>query len=154
MFILVLILIVVIRVMKIGYFYGSIFIREKDGYTENLEFNATETKGLTIRYPYGDATPEEAEAVNKFVKTITDAYNVLSSQINMTNKTLKLEQYAPVVSSSESTAKSAVPQSRALGDGEVSTGAEIEIKDVPFEEAETETEQERLYMEKVLEGEV
>ena len=113
--------------MKINYFYGSIAIRPCDGYTENLEFNVNESKGLTFRYPYGEATPKEAEAVNKFVKTITDAYNVLSSQINMTNKTLKLEQYAPVVSSSESTAKSAVPQSCALGGGEISTGADGDI---------------------------
>ena len=120
--------------MKINYFYGSIAIRQCNGYTENLEFNVTESKGLTIRYPYGDATPEEAEAINKFVKLITDAYNVLSSQIDMTNKTLKLEQYTPQVSAEETTseiaAESAVPQSRALGDGEVST----EIKDAPFEE--------------------
>lgn len=76
--------------MKINYFYGSVAIRLCNGYTENLEFNVTETKGLTFRYPYGEATPEEAEAISKFVKLITDAYNVLSSQIDMTNKTLKL----------------------------------------------------------------
>jgi hypothetical protein len=46
--------------MKTNYFYGSIAIRQCDGYTENLEFNSTESKGLTFRYPYGDATPEEA----------------------------------------------------------------------------------------------
>ena len=96
--------------MKTNYFYGSIAIRQCNGYTENLEFNVVEGKGLTFRYPYGDATPKEAEAIAKFVKTITDAYNVLSSQINMTNKTLKLEQYAPVVSSEKIASKSAVPQ--------------------------------------------
>lgn len=96
--------------MKINYFYGSIAIRQCDGYTENLEFNVTEGKGLTFRYPYGDATSEEAEAISKFIKLITDAYNVLSSQIDMTNKTLKLEQYAPKVSAPETTDISAVPQ--------------------------------------------
>lgn len=131
--------------MKLNYFYGSIAIRQCDGYTENLEFNVTEGKGLTFRYPYGDATLEEAEAISKFIKLITDAYNVLSSQIDRTNKTLKLEQYAPVVSSLESTDISAVPQpshgtcSNNLDctDLVAHSEAELEIKDSPFEEVET-----------------
>jgi hypothetical protein len=120
--------------MKTNYFYGSIAIRQCDGYTENLEFNSTESKGLTFRYPYGDATPEEAEAISQFVKTVTNAYNKLTVQIDGVNRDLHLEQYAPQqsteVSSSESTDVSAASQSRALGGGEVSTG----IKDAPFEE--------------------
>ena len=145
--------------MKINYFYGSIAIRQCDGYTENLEFNVTESKGFTFRYPYGEATPEEAEAVSKFVKTITDAYNVLSSQIDRTNKTLKLEQYAPVVSSEETAPKSVVPQpshgtcsnnlnctdfvahseaeqERLDMEEELYKEAELEIKDAPFEDPE------------------
>ena len=141
MFILVLILIVVIRVMKINYFYGSVAIRPRDGYTENLEFNITEAKGLTFRYPYGDATPEESEAISKFIKTITDAYNVLSNQIDRTNKTLKLEQYAPVVSSLESTDISAVPQPSHGG------------SDPTDLVAHSEAEQERLDMEEELKEE-
>ena len=117
--------------MKLNYFYGSIAIRQYDGYTENLEFNAAESKGLTFRYPYGDATPEEAEAIAKFVKTITDAYNKLTVQIDGVNRDLHLERYAPTVSSEEialrEEPKSAVPQSCALGGGEVSTGADGDI---------------------------
>ena len=113
--------------MKINYFYGSIAIRPRDGYTENLEFNVTEDKGLTFRYPYGDATPEEAEAVSQFIKTVTNAYNKLTSQIDNVNKDLKLEQYAPIVSVAETTSESAVPQSCALGDEEVSTGTDGDI---------------------------
>lgn len=118
--------------MKTNYFYGSIAIRQCDGYTENLEFNSTESKGLTFRYPYGDATPEEAEAISQFVKTVTNAYNKLTVQIDGVNRDLHLEQYAPPVqstevSSSESTDVSAVPQSCALGDGEVSTGTDGDI---------------------------
>lgn len=123
--------------MKLNYFYGSIAIRQCDGYTENLEFNITDTKGLTFRYPYGDATPEEADAISQFIKTVTNAYNRLTVQIDGVNRDLHLEQYAPQqpteVLSSESTDVSAAPQSCALGDGEVSTG----IKDAPFEEVET-----------------
>ena len=124
--------------MKTNYFYGSIAIRQCDGYTENLTFDVTEGKGLTFRYPYGDATPEEAEAISKFIKLITDAYNVLSSQIDRTNKTLKLEQYAPVVSSLESTDISAVPQPSHGG------------SDPTDLVAHSEAEQERLDMEEEL----
>lgn len=127
--------------MKINYFYGSVAIRPRDGYTENLEFNITEAKGLTFRYPYGDATPEESEAISKFIKTITDAYNVLSNQIDRTNKTLKLEQYAPVVSSLESTDISAVPQPSHGG------------SDPTDLVAHSEAEQERLDMEEELKEE-
>ena len=124
--------------MKINYLYGSIAIRQCDGYTENLEFNVTEGKGLTFRYPYGDATPEETEAISKFIKLITDAYNVLSSQIDMTNKTLKLEQYAPKVSAPETTDISAVPQPSHGG------------SDPTDLVAHSEAEQERLDMEEEL----
>lgn len=113
--------------MKINYFYGSIAIRPCNDYTENLEFNITEDKGLTFRYPYIDATPEEAEAISKFIKTITDAYNVLSNQIDRTNKDLKLEQYAPIVSSEETSSESAAGQTCALGDKIVSRGADGDI---------------------------
>lgn len=89
--------------MKINYFYGSVAIRPRDGYTENLEFNVTETKELTFRYPYGEATPEEAEAISQFIKTVTNAYNKLTTQIDNVNKDLKLEQYAPTVSTEETT---------------------------------------------------
>lgn len=130
--------------MKTNYFYGSIAIRQCDGWTENLEFNVTETKGLTFRYPYGDATPEEAEAVSQFVKTVINAYNKLTIQIDNVNRDLELEQYAPKVSVAETSSESASPQSCALGGGEGMTVPEIvkyametEIEDAPFEEAET-----------------
>lgn len=122
--------------MKLNYFYGSINIYPRDGYNETLEFSATEQSGkLEFRYPYGQITPEQAEAVSQFTKTVTDAYNVLQSQINRTNKRLKLEEYAPIVPPEVKTAgsdfdldaKSATVQSCALGDGEVSTGADGDI---------------------------
>ena len=125
--------------MKTNYFYGSIAIRQHDGYTENLEFNVTESKGLTFRYPYGDATPEEAEAISQFVKTITNAYNKLTTQIDNVNKDLKLEQYAPTVSVAETTSVSAAPQSCALGDGEGLTVPEI----VQYSLEATETESDK-----------
>lgn len=115
--------------MKFNYFYGSIAVRPCNGYTENLEFNVTETKGLTFHYPYGDATPEEAEAISQFIKTVTNAYNKLTVQIDGVNHDLHLEQYAPQQSTevllSESTDVSAASQSCALGDGEGLTVPQI-----------------------------
>lgn len=128
--------------MKINYFYGSIAIKQCNNYAESLEFNITESKGLTFRYPYGEATSEEAEAISKFVKLITDAYNVLSSQIDMTNKTLKLEQYAPIVSTEKTTEVSAVPQP--------SHGTRSNNLDCTDLVAHSEAEQERLDMEEEL----
>ena len=146
--------------MKINYFYGSVAIRQCDGYTENLEFNVNQTKGLTFRYPYGEATPEEAEAISQFVKTVTNAYNKLSTQIDGVNRDLHLEQYAPVVSSEKTSSESTVPQplhgtcsnnldctdlvahseaeqERLDMEEELYKEAELEIKDAPFEEVET-----------------
>ena len=111
--------------MKINYFYGSIAIKQCNNYVESLEFNVTEGKGLTFRYSYCDATPEEAEAISQFVKTVTIAYNKLTGQIDNVNKDLKLEQYAPQASSEETSSESAVPQTCALGDGEGLTVPEI-----------------------------
>ena len=137
--------------MKINYLYGSVAIRQCDGYTENLEFNVTESKGLSFRYPYDDATPEEAEAVSQFVKTVTNAYNRLSTQIDGVNKDLHLEQYAPAVSSEDTSSESAVPQplhgtcSNNLDCTDLVAHSEAEqerldmeeeIKDAPFEDPE------------------
>lgn len=107
--------------MKLDYFYGTISICPRNGYNETLEFSVTkETGKLEIKYPYGNVSPEQAEAVSQFVKTVTDAYNVLQSQINRVNKRLKLEEYAPVLNPEETAPnalpESPVPQSCALGD--------------------------------------
>lgn len=88
--------------MKLKYFYGSIAVTQTDGYTNNLEFGATEDdKGnaidLTFRYPYGNVSPEKAKAVGNFVKTIADAFDKLKSQLESANKLLKEEEYAPIV---------------------------------------------------------
>lgn len=113
--------------MKLEYFYGSIIIKEKEGSCEPLSFAIDKSEKLTFRYPYGDATPEEAEAISQFVKTVTSAYNKLTTQIDNVNKDLKLEQYAPKVSAEETTEISAAAQTCALGDEEVSTGADGDI---------------------------
>lgn len=83
--------------MKLNHFYGSISIKERNGYTENLQFSTNrDNNNLEFNYPYGEITPEEVAAISGFTKTVSDAYNVLQSQIKVVNKKLQLEEYAPV----------------------------------------------------------
>ena len=136
-----------IRLMKLNNFYVTIEVAPRDGYYESLQCytDRNDTSKLKFTFPYGEITPEQAAAVAEFTKTLTDAYNVLQGQIKTTNKKLQLEEFTPITSPQVKTAgsdfdldaKSAVPQSCALGDGEVSTGVDGEIKDAPFEEVET-----------------
>ena len=81
--------------MKLNHFYGSISIKERNGYTENLQFGTNRENALEFNYPYGEITPEEVAAVSKFTKIVTDAYNKLQATIDGVNADLKLEQYAP-----------------------------------------------------------
>lgn len=83
--------------MKLCYFSGAIEVAPRDSWTERLEFDVNNDGKLSFRYPYGNITPEQAAAVNEFTKTLTDAYNVLQSQIKRVNKKLQLEEYAPIV---------------------------------------------------------
>ena len=88
--------------MKLKYFYGSIAVVQADGYTNNLEFGTTEDSNgnatdLSFRYPYGNISPEKAKAVGTFTKTIADAFDKLQSQLKSANRTLKEEEFAPIV---------------------------------------------------------
>lgn len=109
--------------MKLNHFYGSISIKERNGYDENLQFGTNRDNNLEFNYPYGEITPEEAAAVSKFIKIVTDAYNKLQATIDGVNADLKLEQYAPKSTGSdldidaEVSAESAIPQ-LARGGGE------------------------------------
>ena len=89
--------------MKVDYFYGTINIKtDKNGYYQNLNFSTdNDTKELSFSYPYGLITPDEAAAINTFVKTISDAYAKLNKQIDNANRDLKLEEYAPIEESEE-----------------------------------------------------
>lgn len=102
--------------MKLNYFYGSIYIKERNEYTENLQFGINRDNNLEFNYPYGEITPEEVAAISKFTKIVTDAYNKLQATIDGVNADLKLEQYAPKSTGSdldideEVSAVAAVPQ--------------------------------------------
>ena len=83
--------------MKLTYFYATIEVAPRDGYSETLQCSTDRdnTNQLKFTFPYGEITPEQAAAVSEFTKTLTNAYNKLQKQIDDVNKNLKLEQYVP-----------------------------------------------------------
>lgn len=85
--------------MKLTYFYATIEVAPRDGYSENLQCTTDRDNPnkLIFNFPYGEITPEQAAAVSEFTKTLTSAYNKLQKQIDNVNKDLKMEQYAPAV---------------------------------------------------------
>lgn len=85
--------------MKLTYFYVTIEVAPRDGYSESLQCSTdrNDTSKLKFTFPYGEITPEQAAAVSEFTKTLTTAYNKLQKQIDNVNQDLKLEQYAPIV---------------------------------------------------------
>lgn len=134
--------------MKLIYFYVTIEVAPRDGYSESLQCGTdrNDTSKLKFTFPYGEITPEQAAAVSEFTKTLTDAYNVLQSQIKRVNKKLQLEEYAPTAppqvtitgSDFDLDAESAVAQEACLPEGsnsaqapEVSTvETELEAKEI------------------------
>ena len=110
---------------------------DEQGYADNF-YISIDDKGLTsISRPYKPIPIEEQLAIEEVIAAAIKAHIKLVKQVNDANKDLRLEEYRPIESAAEVAAESAVPQSCALGDEEVSTGAEI--KDAPFEEVETKT---------------
>lgn len=108
----------------------------KDGYGDNYYVNIDENGETNISHPYKFIPYKEQGAIFDVIRSAIAQYAILIDKCDKANRALKLEQYAPTVSSEEITSreepKSAVPESCALGGGEVSTG----IKDAPFEDPE------------------
>ena len=131
--------------MKLTSFNCTIELsKDENGYSNNYYIDVND-KGVNISHPYITQTPEQVMFVTNLIHDFVAQAINFNNRIDGFNRDNHLEQYAPKVSttevsSSESADISAASQSGALGDEELSTGAEIE--------------QERLYMEKVLEGEV
>jgi len=115
----------------------------KDGYGDNYYVNIDKDGDVNVSHPYKNIPHEEQAAILSVIQTGIIQYDMLVKECTRANKRLKLEEYAPVVSSEEEKAiaaaklsaaqelellvNSASPQSCALGDGEVSTGADGDI---------------------------
>ena len=114
---------------------------DEQGYGDNF-YVSIDDKGLAnISRPYKSIPVEEQLAIEEVITSAIKAHLKLIKQVDNANKDLRLEEYRPIESIAESTSeesvKSAASQSCALGGEELSTGAEVEIGDAPFEEAET-----------------
>ena len=118
--------------MKLTSFNCTIELsKDENGYSNNYYIDVDE-KGVHISHPYVTQTPEQVMFVTNFIHDFIGIAIGLNARIDGFNRDNHLEQYAPQVpstevSSSESIDVSAVPQSCALGDGEVSTGADGDI---------------------------
>jgi hypothetical protein len=108
---------------------------DEQGYGDNFYVNIDD-KGLTsISRPYKSIPIEEQLAIEEIITSAIKAHIKLVKQIDIVNKDLRLEEYRPIESVAdsasevavESTDVSASPQSCALGDEEVSTGADGDI---------------------------
>ena len=118
---------------------------DEQGYGDNF-YIGIDDKGLAnISRPYKSIPVEEQLAIEEVITAAIKAHIRLVKQVDNANKDLRLEEYRPIESvleeSSEVSVESAASQPSHGGSDvvdsyrEVSTGAEL--RDAPFEEAET-----------------
>lgn len=118
--------------MKLTSFNFTIELsKDENGYSNNYYVDVTD-KGVSISHPYVTQTPEQVMFVTNLIHDFISMAIGLNARVDGFNRDNHLEQYAPQapsteVSPSESTDVSAVPQTCALGDEEVSTGADGDI---------------------------
>ena len=110
---------------------------DEQGYGDNFYVNIDDKGLANISRPYKSIPVEEQLAIEEVITSAIKAHLKLVKQVDNANKDLRLEEYRPIASVADSAAESAVPQTCALGGKEVSTGADGDIDDAPFEEAET-----------------
>lgn len=113
--------------MKLTSFNCTIELsKDENGYSNNYYIDVND-KGVNVSHPYVTQTPEQVMFITNLVHDFIASAIAFNTRVDGFNRDNHLEQYAPQVSStevspSESTDVSAVPQSCALGDVEVSTG--------------------------------
>ena len=96
---------------------------DKQGYGDNFYVNIDDKGLASISRPYKFIPVEEQLAIEEVITSAIKAHLKLVKQVDNANKDLRLEEYRPIESVVETTSEAAAPQSCALGDGEVSTGA-------------------------------
>lgn len=97
-------------------------VRE-DGYGDNYYVTINEDGVANVSHPYKHIDHKEQAAILGVIQRAIVKYGKLVELCDVNNRALKLEEYAPKVSASES----AAGQTCALGDEEVSTGADGDI---------------------------
>lgn len=128
--------------MKLTSFNCTIELsKDENGYSNNYYIDVTD-KGVSISHPYVVQSQEQVMFVTNLIHDFIAASIAFNTRVDGFNRDNHLEQYALQVSAVEETAsdtepESAASQTCALGGGEVSTGADRDIDDTPFEEAET-----------------
>ena len=104
---------------------------DEQGYGDNFYISIDDKSMASISRPYKSIPVEEQLAIEEVISFAIKAHIELVKQVDNANKDLKLEEYRPIESvveeSSESTDASASPQTCALGDEEVPTGADGDI---------------------------
>lgn len=114
---------------------------DEQGYSDNFYVNIDDKGLANISRPYKSIPVEEQLAIEEVITSAIKAHLKLVKQVDNANKDLRLEEYRPIESvadsATEESVKSAASQSCALGGEELSTGADGDIDDAPFEEAET-----------------
>jgi hypothetical protein len=97
-------------------------VRE-DGYGDNYYVTIDENGVTKVSHPYVTINHKEQAAILGIIQSAIVKYGKLVELCDVNNRALKLEQYAPTESAEQTSSESAPPQTCALGDEEVSTGA-------------------------------
>lgn len=104
---------------------------DEQGYGDNFYVNIDDKGLASISRPYKSIPVEEQLAIEEVITSAIKAHLKLVKQVDNANKDLRLEEYRPIESVADSAAEelveSAASQSCALGDEELSTGADGDI---------------------------
>lgn len=117
----------------------------EDGYGDNYYVNIDDNGNTNVSHPYKTISHKEQAAILGIIQSGIIKYGILVNECNRANQALKLEEYAESLAETseeekaiaaaklsaaqelESLVNSASVQSCALGDGEVSVGADGDI---------------------------
>ena len=127
---------------------------DEQGYGDNFYINIDDKGLTTISRPYKSIPIEEQLAIEEVITSAIKAHLKLVKQVDNANKDLKLEEYRPIESVPETTSATVSVETLELAQAELagrpegsnaqteSTVAEVEIRNAPFEEAETRSDKE------------
>ena len=127
---------------------------DEQGYGDNFYISIDDKASTTISRPYKSIPIEEQLAIEEVITSAIKAHLKLVKQVDNANKDLKLEEYRPMESVADTTSPTVSVETLELAQAELagrpegsnaqteSTVVEIELRDAPFEEAETRSDKE------------